>query len=455
MQTLSPTHADSLPLDQKQRLLLRLLRSSPDRRLHRILLRLHPADIAPLFPLLRPEEELNLLEVLFGMGLAGQTLSELDDETLRQVLDDFPDTRLAVILGRVPADDAVDLLDQLDAERRSALLKSLEPALASRLNNLMVFGEATAGGIMDPDVVAFLADRTVEETVAVIRGIARNRRLFYLYVTDERGHLVGLVRLWQLLTARGDQNLREIMDRGLISVQVDTPQEDVARLFARYDLPIMPVLDNDGILVGIITVDDVIDVIEEELSEDLYRLGGLSQPETLGTPLERSLRLRLPWIALGLLGACLAAWVIGAFQDEIARYAVIVAFMHVIGATGGDAGRQTLTVVTASMATGEMDLWRPWKVITKQAILGLVHGLATGLVLMVLAMIFERNMVLAGVVLLAQVANQTVAAVLASTLPMVLRRLDLDPTLGTSTMVTAASDIAGFATFLALASLLL
>lgn len=455
MQTSSPTRADSLPLDQKQRLLLRLLRSSPDRRLHRILLRLHPADIAPLFPLLKPEEELNLLEILFEMGLAGQTLSELDDETLRQALDDFPDTRLAVILGRVPADDAVDLLDQLDAERREALLRSLEPSLASRLNNLMVFGESTAGGIMDPDVVAFLADLTVEETVEVIRGIARNRRLFYLYVTDERGHLVGLVRLWQLLTARSDQNLREIMDRGLISVQVDTPQEDVARLFARYDLPIMPVLDDDGILVGIITVDDVIDVIEEELSEDLYRLGGLSQPETLGTPLDRSLRLRLPWIALGFLGACIAAWVIGVFEDVIARYAVIVAFMHVIGATGGDAGRQTLTVVTASMATGEIDLWRHWKVITKQVLLGLLHGLATGLVLMVMALVIERDTMLAGVVLIAQIANQTVAAFLASSLPLAFRRLDLDPTLGTSTLVTASSDIIGFLTFLGLASLLL
>lgn len=449
------TRTDFLPLDQRQRLLLRLLRSTPDRRLQRILSRLHPADIAPLFPLLKPEEKLNLIEVLFEMGLAGQTLGELDDATLRQVLDDFPDSRLAVVLGRVPADDAVDLLDHLDADRRRAVLSSLQPALASRLNNLMVFGESTAGGIMDPEVIAFLADRTVEETLEVIRGFAQGRRLFYLYVTDERGHLVGLIRLWQLLTAHGNQNLREIMDRGLVSVQVDTPQEDVARLFARYDLPIMPVLDGDGLLVGIITVDDVIDVIEEELSEDLYRLGGLSRPETLGTPLDRSLRLRLPWIGLGLLGACLAAWVIGAYQDVIAKYAVIVAFMHVIGASGGDAGRQTLTVVTASMATGEIALWRPWKVIKRQVLLGLVQGSATGLALMILALIIEQNVMFAAVVLVAQVANQTVAALLASTIPLVLRHLDLDPTLGTSTLITAASDITGFATFLGLASLLL
>lgn len=454
MQTSPPARTESLPLDQRQRLLLRLLRATPDRRLTRTVSRLHPADVAPLFPLLKPEEKLNLLEVLFEMGRAGQTLSELDDETLRRVLDDFPDNRLAVVLGRIPADDAVDILDQLDDERRQTLMGSLDPTLASHLNNLMLFGESTAGGIMDPDVVAFLADRTVEDTVQTIRGLAKDRRLFYLYVTDERGHLLGLVRLWQLLTARGDQNLREIMDRGLISVRVDTPQEEVARVFARYDLPIMPVLDEDGILVGIITVDDVIDVIEEELSEDLYRLSGLSQPESLSTPLHRSLRLRLPWLGLGLLGACLAALVIAGFQDVIARYAVIVAFMHVIGAAGGDTGRQILTVITASLATGEIDLWRPWKVVGRQCLLGLLCGLATGSVLMIIALVLEKDPLLAMAVLIAQTANQTMVALVATITPLVLQRLDRDPTLGTSTLIVATADIVGFATFLGLMTIL-
>ncbi len=455
MQSPPSTRSDPLPLDQRQRLLLRLLRATHDRRLHRILSRLHPADIAPLFPLLKPEEKLNLLEVLFEMRRAGQTLSELDDQTLREVLDDFPDSRLTVVLGRIPADDAVDILDQVDETRRQALLASLDSALASHLNNLMLYGESTAGGMMDPDVISFRADLTVEEAVAVIRGLARTRRLFYLYVIDERGHLIGLVRLWQLLTARSDQNLREIMDRGLVSVQVDTPQEDVARLFARYDLPIMPVLDDSGILVGIITVDDVIDVIEEELSEDLYRLGGLSQPETLGTPLARALRVRLPWLGLGMLGALLAAWVIGSFQDVIAKYALLVAFMHIVGATGGDLARQTLTVVTASMATGEMDLWRPWRVVGRQCLRGLLIGSISGLVLMTLAFFLERDARLAGAVWVAQVANQVVASFLACLVPLLLKRLGQDPTLGSSTLVVALADIAGFATFLGLASRLL
>ena len=329
------------------------------------------------------------------------------------------------------------------------------PGLASRLNNLMVHGRSTAGGIMDPDVIFLRADHTVEQTLDILRELAENQRIPYLYVTDDRGHLLGLIKLWQLITARGDWILRELMGTEVISVQVDTPQEDVARVFTRYDLPTMPVLDHDGILAGIITVDDVIDVIEEEASEDLYRLGGLPQPETLGTPFSRSLRTRLPWLGLSLLGACLVAWVVGSYQGIISRYAVIVAFMHVVGATGGDAGRQTLTVVTAAMATGELDLWRPWKVIVRQSLLGLVHGLISGSLLALVALLVDGDPVLAGVVLAAQTVNQTMSALMACTTPMLFKAIGMDPTLGTSTLVVVLADLVGFTSFLGLATLLL
>lgn len=445
----------SQPLDQRQRLLLRVLRARSARQLHRIVHRLHPADIAPLFPLLKPDEKNNLLEVLFEMRLAGRTLSDLDDDSLRQVLEEFPDTRLAVVLRRIPADDAVDLLDHLDAERRAKVLSTLDPALASRLHNLMTYGQDTAGGIMDPDVISFRAENRVEQTLEVIRKLAENRRLFYLYVTDDRGHLLGLVKLWQLITASHDQILRDVMMQDVISVQVGMPQEEVAKVFGRYDLPVMPVCDDDGILVGVITVDDVIDVIEEEASEDLYRLGGLPQPETLATPFSRSLRLRLPWLGMSLIGAILAAWVLASHQNLIAKYAVIVAFMHILGATGGDAGRQTLTVVTVAMATGELDLWRNWKVLGKQVLLGLVNGLITGAIVGLAALVLEKQTTLAWIVFVAQVANQTLAAATACSLPMLFSKIGLDPTLGTSTLIAALSDLIGFTLFLALASALL
>lgn len=454
MQTPWQPGAEALPRGQRQRLILRLLRLRSGRQLRRMLARVHPADIAPLFPLLKPDEQLELFEVLFELRLAAPTLRELDAENLRQVVEALPNSRLALIVGRLPADDAVDLLSELDSPRRDSLLESIDTALAARLNNLLLYGDTTAGGLMDPDVIFLRGEQTVAETLEVVRKLAESRRLFYLYVTDDRGHLIGLLKLWQLLTGRAEQPIREVMTREVISVRVDTPQQEVAQVFSRYDLPIMPVLDENGRLVGVITVDDVIDVIEEEASEDLYRLGGLSQPETLGSSIATSLRSRLPWLGVSLLGAGLAAWVILVFQGLIARYAVLVAFLHLVGATAGQTSRQTLTVMAAGLSTGEMELADAGRAVGKQAVVGLLNGLVTGALLAVAALVLERNALLAGIVFVAQLASQLLAATLASVAPLLLSRLGQDPTLGTSTALVATSDILGFLCFLGLASAL-
>jgi len=448
-------YLDNLAHGQRQKLILRLIRSPSKRQLRRVLARVHPADIAPLFPLLKPDEQDSLLEVLFELRLAAPTLSEMDTQTLHQVLDEFPDDRLAVIVRRLPADDAVDLLDQLAAERRHSLLDSLDPALAARLNNLMLYGATTAGGMMDPDVVFLRGDQTLADALEVIRGLARSRSLFYLYVTDDRGHLIGLVKLWQLLTATADSRLSEIMSRDLVSVQVDAPQEEVSRIFVRYDLPMMPVLDLDGRLAGVITVDDVFDVLEEEASEDLYRLGGLSVQETLGMPLARILRFRLPWLLFGLAAALVAAITIGQFQEVLAKYVLLAALMHPVAAASALAGQQTLTVLLGSMATGEMDLHRTWRVIGRQATLGLVNGIVVGAILAMAALFWERSWALSGVLFVASTTSLLISSTVGALVPLLLRRLNLDPALGASVLVVAIADISGFVCFLGLASILI
>ena len=447
------SHLDNLAHGQRQKLILRLIRSPSQRQLRRTLARVHPADIAPLFPLLKPDEQDSLLEVLFELQIAAPTLSEMDPQTLRQVLDEFPDDRLAVIVGRLAADDAVDLLDQLEPERRETLLDTLEPALAAHLNNLMLYGASTAGGMMDPDVVFFRGDQRLDETLDEIRGLAQSRRLFYLYVTDERGHLIGLVKLWQLLSAKAESRLGDIMSRDLVSVQVDAPQEEVARIFVRYDLPMMPVLDLDGRLAGVITADDVFDVLEEEASADLYRLGGLSVPETLGTPLTSILRFRLPWLLSGLAAALVAATIIGQFQEMLAKYIVLAALMHPVAATGALAGQQTLTVMLGSLATGEMDLRRTWRVIGRQATVGLVNGSVVGTSLAVSALLWEKSLVLSAILFIAGTTSLLISSAVGAVVPLVLRRLDLDPALGSSVLVVAIADITGFSCFLGLASM--
>jgi magnesium transporter len=446
---------EPVPRSQRQRLLLRLLRRPSQGQLRRVLQKIHPADIAQLFVLLTPGEQQQLVELLVELKLAPRTLRELDEETQTRVLADLQDDSLSTILGRLNADDAADILGLLSEERRQRLLGMLEHGLSVRLSNLLRYGEATAGGLMNPDVVSFPGEQSVALALERIRSLAGNRRLFYLYIVGEHGHLIGIVNLWQLVSATADSLLRDIMSTEVVRVGVETPQEEVARVFGKYDLLMLPVVDEDGLLVGAITVDDVLAVVEQEATEDLYRLANLDTQESVATPARRSVRLRLPWLLINLGTAFLAAWVVSLFQATIARYVALAVFMPIVAGMGGNAGTQSLTVMVRGLALGEMDLQRPGRVVLRQGFVGLMTGLATGLVLAAVALAWERNPTLAGILLFAETANLTVAGLAGAAVPLVLRRLRLDPALGSSIFVTTATDCCGFLTFLGTSTLLL
>ena len=443
------------PRSQRQRLLLRLVRRPNQRQMRKVLAKIHPADIAEIFVLLTPDEQQRLFGHLLDQRLAARTLRELDADTQRQVLSTLADDQLAAILARLNLDDAADLAALLDEERRTQILGQLDRVLATRLTNLLRYGEATAGGIMNPDVVSFSAEETVAGTLEHIRRLAGNRRLFYLYITGEHGHLVGIVNLWQLVTAEHDRRLREIMSADVVAVQVETPQEEVARIASRYDLLMLPVVDEEGHLVGAITVDDVLDVVQEEATEDIYHLANLDTQEGIATPVGRSFRLRLPWSLINLATAFLAAGVVGLFQETIAKYVMLAVFMPVVAGMGGNAGTQSLTVMVRGLALGEMDLRRTGTVVARQVMVGTLLGFATGSLLGLVAWAWDRNPVLAAILLFAQTINLTIAGLFGATVPLVLRRLKLDPALGSSIFVTTATDTCGFLAFLGTATLLI
>ncbi len=437
-----------------QRLLLRLLRAPADPQLRRALVKLHPADIAPLVAVLAPEQQQRLIELLLELKLAGRILRELDEETQERVLAALSDEHLAPLIDRLNADDAADVLALLDEERRERVLERLDRPLALRLRSLLRFGEATAGGLMNPDVISFPGEQSVGAALERIRSLAGSRRLFYLYVVSEPGHLVGIVNLWQLVSAASDSQLRDVMSTDVARVEVDTPQEEVARLFAKYDLLLLPVVDREGLLVGVITADDVLDVVEEEATEDLYRLANLDTHESLATAPPRSVRLRLPWLLVNLATAFLAASVVSLFQDTIAKYVALAVFMPIVAGMGGNAGTQSLTVMVRGLALGEMDLRQASTVVGRQALVGLLSGLTTGALLALVAWIWERNAVLSAILLFAQTVNLFVAGLFGAAVPLVLRRLGLDPALGSSIFVTTATDCCGFFAFLGAATLL-
>jgi magnesium transporter len=440
---------------QRQRMILRVLRRPGEKPARRLISRMHPADLAQYVPLLTPDEQVELWQTLVELRLGARTLRELDGETRDRLLERLADEHIALVVRRMPADDAVDLLEAIEPERRERILEHFDPTHAVRLRNLMRFGPSTAGGLMDPDVPRFSADQTVAATLERVRSLAEGRRLFYLYVVDERDHLIGIVSLWQLVSAAPDRQLRDLVSGEVVTIRADTPEEEVARAFSRYDLLMMPVVDEDGRMAGVIHVDDVLDVVEEQATEDIYRLANLDVHEDLATPPVRSVRLRLPWLLINLATAFLAAWVVSQFQETIGKYVVLAVFMPIVAGMGGNAGTQTLTVIVRGIALGEMDLRRSGTVLARQTSVGLLNGLATGVVLGICALVWERNPVLAGILAFAETVNLTVAGFFGAAVPLVLKRLQLDPALGSSIFVTTATDVGGFLSFLGTATLLL
>ena len=436
-------------------MILRLLRQPGERPARRLLARLHPADIAELVPLLTPDELAELWRTLLELRLATRTLRELDGDARERVLAQLADEQVSTVIARLSAHDAVDLLESLEPARRASLLEALDPARSAQLSNLLRYGPATAGGLMDPEVPRFFADETVAATLERVRTLAEERRLFYLYVVDDREHLLGIVSLWQLVSAAPERRLREILSADVVTVRADTPEEEVAQEFKRYDLLMMPVVDADGRLAGAIHVDDVLDVVEEQATEDLYRLANLDVHEDLATRPARSVRLRLPWLLINLATASLAAFVVSLFQETIAKYVVLAVFMPIVAGMGGNAGTQTLTLMVRGIALGEMDLRRSGAVVARQTLVGFMNGLLTGLALGLAALAWERNAVLSGVLMFAQTLNLTVAGFFGALVPVTLKQMRLDPALGSSIFVTTATDVGGFLSFLGTATLLL
>ncbi len=256
----------------------------------------------------------------------------------------------------------------------------MRPKESKVVENLLEYEERTAGRIMNPNVFALSEDMTVGEAITEIQSSRDVEMVFYLYVVDERHHLVGVVSLRRLLLVSPETPLKRIMTADLISARVDMDQEEVARQVAAYNLLAIPVVDEENKLVGIITVDDVIDVIKDEATEDIYRLAGVAGDERVFTPARESLRKRLPWLGVNLATAFLAASVVGLFTGTIDALPILAVFMPIVAGMGGNAATQTLTVIVRGIALGELTWGNSRKALTKEALVGIGNGLALGLV---------------------------------------------------------------------------
>jgi len=409
------------------------------------LLQRHPAEIAEILSTLREDEAVELLRRLYLRRAAAAPLGEMDPEEAARLLAELNRDEAVRILSRMDPDDAVDLLAELPREMVEDILRRLEEREAKELSELLSYPQDTAGGLMSPEVVALPQDMSCQEAIEALRRVAEEMEtVYYAYVVDADRKLLGVLSLRDLVFARPETPIREIMHTDVMSVPVHLDVEEVARLFDRYNFLALPVVDEGGRLLGIVTVDDVIDAIREEATEDMYRLAAAPLEERVDTPWYRSLRLRLPWLYLNLATAFLAASVVGAFESVIAKVAALAIFMPVIAGQGGNAGMQTVTIVTRGIALGEVPKGKGWRLLAKELTLGILHGLIIGATVGAIAYAWKGSVFLGLVAFLAMMFNLIAAGTAGAVIPLTLRALRLDPALASSIFLTTVTDTLGF-----------
>ena len=435
----------------------RLQRIGASANLLNLLQKQRPADLAEILNQLSDKARHGAFNLLVDRDsrLAMEALMEYGADPGAQLLADQPPERIALWLLDLPSDDAAALIDELPEDLSAAVLDRMRPHESGEVENLLEYREQTAGRIMNPTVFALSEELTAGEAIQALQGSREVEMVFYLYVVDERRHLVGVVSLRRLLLVAPETPLQRIMTTDLISARVETDQEEVAQHVANYNLLAIPVVDEENKLVGIITVDDVIDIIKDEATEDLYRLAGVSGDEHVFTPVRESARKRLPWLAMNLVTATLAAIVVRAFQETIDQVVVLAVLMTIVASMGGNAATQTLTVIVRSIALGELTWGNSRKALLKEALVGLGNGLALGTVGGLVAWQLSGNIFLGLILALAMVINLLVAAVAATLIPIALRALKVDPALASAVFITTLTDVFGFFAFLGLATVFL
>ncbi|MFN2377408.1 MAG: magnesium transporter [Candidatus Binatia bacterium] len=417
---------------------------------------LHPADLADFLDALEdPERQLQLFRLL-DPETASEVVREASEHTKAALVELLSDARLSAVLERLDTDDAADLLGHLDEERKDRLLRRASPEVRRNVAGLLSYPEDSAGGIMKTEVAVAIMSDTVREVIDSIRRHADDYHdVHNVFVTDTQRRLKGLVPLRALLLYDDETPLERFMDTEIVSVDVAMDQEEVARIFEKYDLLSVPVLDALDRVVGRITVDDIVDVISEEATEDILKLAGVGDESfTRAGPIE-AVRSRLPWLAFNFVTAAVSALIIAQFEETIREVAVAAALMTVISAMAGNAGTQTMTVLVRGIALGEARGPQARRLLGREALTSLINGALLGVSGALIVYFWRGDARLAAVLGVALLINLQVSAAVGTMVPLLLRSFSLDPAVASSVLVTAVTDWAGFFVFLALLSVLL
>ena len=414
---------------------------------------LRPPDQADLFSDLPPSDQDQLLPRL-DLEDSADILEELEEEEAAEVAARLDTEDLARILDEMEPDEAADLLGDIAPERADEVLATMEEP--EEIRPLLIHADETAGGLMTSARVTLHREMTVEAALAHLRTVApETEDVYYLFVLDEDVRLVGVVSLRQIVVAPPSTRIAEIMDPDVICVQASADQEEAARLMARYDLLALPVVDEGQHLLGLITHDDLVEVLEEEATEDIYRLGGVPEESPPDVPLPNALRTRLPWLVLNLATALASATILSMFESTIARVAALAAFFPIVAGVSGSAGTQTLTVTVRGLATGELNPRNGSRALGREMLIGLANGITVGGLVALIALVWKGTPMLGVVVGIATLFNMVGAGIAGALVPVLMQLLRLDPALASPILVTTITDTFGYFIYLGLATLVL
>jgi len=415
-----------------------------------------PADVAEVLAGLSEEQAAELVHGLFLRRAAAGALGEMEPEESAALMAQLDRAEASVILSRMDPDDAVDLLLELPDEVQEELLSRLSRKDARVLEDLLAYPPDTAGGLMSPEVVPLSLSMTAQEAIDLLRRLQEEAEtVYYAYAVDDVGRLQGVLSLRDMALAPPGKSLRELVVRDAVKVLVTEDVEEVARTFDKYDFFALPVVDGQDRLLGVITVDDVIDVIREEATEDIYGLAGVPSEERVDTGWMRSLRLRLPWLYVRLLTALAAAIVVGLFETAIAQVAALAVLMGVIAGQGGSAGMQTVTIVTRGIALGEIAPRQGRTLLVKELILGVVNGALIGVTIGLITYAWKGEIAMGVAAFLAMLLNMLVAGAAGVLIPLAVRSLRKDPALVSGIFLTTITDVLGFGLLFLIAKALL
>ena len=402
------------------------------------------------------DEEIKVLCYKLDDEMLARVLEEAEFKNQNRIIKYLNNDRILRVFKYMYKDDIVDILGDINIGTAKDLINRMQEGDSSVIKELLGYEDDTAGGLMTTEYISLYSDMLVHNVMQRIKSIASETEYIdTIYVINKEKELIGTVKLRDLLMASEEETLQKICDKHFVYVRPETDQEEVAGLVSKYDLKAIPVLNNKHSMLGIITIDDIMDVVTEENSEDIMKMGGVSKIEEIDSRISKKISLRLPWLVINLITAFLAALTIKLFENTIAQVVALSSIMSMVTGMGGNAGTQTVSVIVRNIAMGKIKLKGSLKVLMKQFVVDLFNGIVIGLITGIAVYAIYHNVYLGIIIFLAMIANLIISGFCGTIIPLILAKMKIDPALSSSIFLTTATDVLGFFIFLSLANIFL